>query len=145
MVKGRSIRIAVVAAAAVCMVGCSNSTGPDVKPTRAEIAVSGNSTVPLRLVVSTDFFETINTATGERGQVFNSADTSFIQTLPFNRTVQLGDQGGIVVDLSNPDSTEAQVRLQVRLDSGQSPYDRTAIMSLGGALRYVFSYFSPVL
>lgn len=124
---------------------CSTGTGPDVKPTRADVSVTGDSPVPLRLIVSTDFVETLNTETLERSQIFNSADTTFIQTLPYSRSVQLTDLGSIVVDLSNPDTLVADVRLRVDLDSGRSGYDRSATMSQGGALRYVFSYFSPVL
>jgi len=125
------------------VVGCSTTTDPDLKPTRADITISGSSTVPLRLVVSTDFYETINQLTGERGQVFNSADTLTVETLPYVSSVQLSDLGSVVVDVSNPSETEATVRLQVAMDSGQSPYDQTAIMSQGGALRFVFSYYSP--
>lgn len=144
LVGGRSVWAAVVVAGVVSA-ACSNSTGPDVKPTRAEITVTGSSPVPLRLVVSTDFVETINTETGVRSQVFNSADTSFINTLPFSRMVQLTDLGSIVVDLANPDTAVAAIRMRVELDSGQSPYDQSANMSQGGALRYVFNYFSPRL
>ncbi|MDT8342132.1 MAG: hypothetical protein RQ751_11525 [Longimicrobiales bacterium] len=122
---------------------CSTTTEPDEKPTRADIQVTGESTVPLRLVVSTDFFETLDQVSGVRAQVFNSADTTFIETLPFERTVQLTDLGSIVVDLSNPSEIEASVRLQVTVDSGQEPFDRSAIMSQGGALRYVFTFFAP--
>lgn len=145
MVSGRSMRFWALGAVVLMGAACSTSTSPDVKPTRADITVSGSSTVPLRLVVSTDFAETFNQVTGERAQILNSADTLTIETLPYTRSVQLGDQGGVVVDLSNPSDVEATVRLRVSLDSGQKPYDQTATMSQGGALRYVFSYFSPVL
>ncbi len=94
-------------------------------------------------MVSTDFVETINDATAERGAIFNTADTTTINTLPYTDVVLLTDQGSIVVDVANPSDTPATVRLQVNLDTGQSPYDRTAIMSEGGALRFVFSFFSP--
>ncbi|HSG47197.1 MAG TPA: hypothetical protein VLA43_05190 [Longimicrobiales bacterium] len=139
----RSIRVLGVALLATAAAGCSTSTDPDLKPTRADITISGSTTVPLRLIVSTDFYETINQLTGERGQVFNSADTLTVETLPYVSSVQLSDLGSVVVDLSNPSDTEATVRLQVAMDSGQSPYDQTAIMSQGGALRFVFSYYSP--
>ena len=124
---------------------CDSTTDPGVKPSSAQITVSGTSSVPLRLIVSTDFIETFNSATGERGQVFNSADTLSLTSLPYQATVQLTDDAKIVVDLSNPSDVEATARLQVAMDSGQAPYDREAIMSLGGALRFVFSYFSPTL
>jgi len=144
MFGGRSMKALALVLVAGGLAGCSTTTDPDVKPSRADITVSGNSTVPLRLVVSTDFYETINQLTGERGQVFNSADTLTLETLPYSASVQLTELGSIVVDVSNASETEATVRLQVTMDSGQEPYDQTAIMSLGGALRYVFSYYSPI-
>ena len=113
------------------------------KPTRADITVTGSTTVPLRLIVSTDFDEFFDQVSGVRGQSFNSADTLTITTLPYQNTVLLTDLGKVVVDLSNPSDTEATVRLRVEMDSGQEPYDREAIMSEGGALRFVFSFFSP--
>lgn len=143
MVGGRFRRGIGLALLMAGLTGCSTTTEPDLKPQRADITVSGSSTVPLRLIISTDFYETINELTGTRGQVFNSADTLTLESLPYRSSVQLTDQGSIVVDLSNESETEASVRLQVAMDSGQQPYDQSAIMSLGGALRFVFSYYSP--
>jgi hypothetical protein len=132
-------------AIAVAVAGCSAGTEPDVKPTRADIEVSGTSTVPLQLVVSTDFVEFIDPVEGTRRQSFNSADTLVLTSLPYTTTIQLTELASIVVEVSNPAVTPATVRLRVEVDSGQQPYDREAIMSEGGALRYVFSYFSPQL
>lgn len=132
-----------VAGAMVALAACDTSTDPDVKPTRADVTVTGSTTVPLRLIVSTDFDEFFDQASGARGQSFNSADTLTITTLPYQNTVPLSDLGKVVVDLSNPSDVEATVRLRVEMDSGQEPYDRQAIMSQGGALRFVFSFFSP--
>lgn len=142
MLNGRSIKVWGVLLL-LATAACSTTTDPDVKPSRADVTISGSSTVPLRLIVSTDFYETINQLTGERGQVFNSSDTLTVETLPHVMSVQLSDLGSVVVDVSNPSETEATVRLQVAMDSGQTPYDQTAIMSQGGALRFVFSYYSP--
>ena len=136
-------RGAVAIGALIAVGACDSTTDPDLKPTRAGISVTGSSTVPLRLVVSTDFDEFVDPVDGTRGQSFISADTLTISTLPYQSSVQLTDLGKIVVDLSNASATEATVRLRVELDSGQQPYDREAIMSQGGALRYVFSFFSP--
>jgi hypothetical protein len=139
LLRGGLVTVALVAVAA-----CSTSTSPDTKPTSAEIRVTGTAPDSLRLIVSTDFFETIDQVDGTRGQVFNSADTSYITTLPYTETVALTDLGSIVVDVSNPSDVPATVRLMVEVDSGQNPYDREATMSEGGALRYVFNFFSPV-
>lgn len=138
------LRGGLVALVLFAVAACSTSTNPDTKPTSAEIRVTGAAPDSLQLVVSTDFFETIDQVDGTRDQVFNSADTSFITTLPYNETVALTDLGSIVVDVSNPSDVPATVRLMVEVNSGQNPYDREATMSEGGALRYVFNFFSPV-
>lgn len=143
MVSRQSLKVLGVVFLGMAAAACSTSTDPDLKPTRADVTISGSTTVPLRLIVSTDFYETFNQLTGERGQVFNSADTITVETLPYVSSIQLTDLGSVVVDVSNSSDTEATVRLQVAMDSGQQPYDQTAIMSQGGALRFVFSYYSP--
>lgn len=135
----------VAVGAMIALAACDTATDPDLKPTRADVTVTGSTTVPLQLVVSTDFDEFFDPVSGVRGQSLNSADTLTITTLPYQNTVILSDLGKVVVDLSNPSDTEATVRLRVEMDSGQEPYDREAIMSEGGALRYVFSFFSPTL
>ena len=124
---------------------CSSGTDPDVKPTLADVRISGSSSVPLRVVVSTDFVEFIDPQTLERRQILNDADTLTVESLPYTDRIPLTDRGSIIVDVANLTDTPATVRLQVTLDSGQDPYDRQATMSQGGALRYVFSYFSPTL
>ena len=93
-------------------------------------------------VISVDVIDPVE---GTRRQSFNSADTLVLTSLPYTTTIQLTELASIVVEVSNPAVTPATVRLRVEVDSGQQPYDREAIMSEGGALRYVFSYFSPQL
>lgn len=124
---------------------CSSSTDPAVKPTRATIEVTGTVPVPLRLVVSRDFVEFVDPTTLERRQSLNQADTLSLTTLPYVQEIELNDSGDLFVELANPSETPATARLRVELDSGQDPYDREATMSEGGALRYVFSFFSPTL
>lgn len=122
---------------------CGSTTSPDQRPSEAEIRVTGSSTVPLRLIVSTDFFETINQVDGTRAQVFVTADTLTIEDLPYSDLVTLGDLSSIVVDVSNPDETPATVRVFVELDGGQPPFDQEGIMSQGGSIRYVYNWVSP--
>lgn len=140
---GGVVRVMAAACAVSVLTACSSSTDPDVKPTRADITVTGSSTVPLQLVVSTDFVELFDQVNQERQVSLTTADTITIETLPYDSRVQLTDLGKIYVDLSNPSDIEATVRLRVEVDSGQDPYDRQAIMSEGGALRFVFSFFEP--
>ena len=138
-------RTAVVFCMAIMAAACSSSsTETDRMPTQAAIAVSGSTTVPLRLIISTDFTETLNQATGQRAQVIHAADTINVSTLPWSRDVTLNETASILVDLSNPADESANVRLQVNLDSGQPPYDQSATMSRGGSLRYVFNFFTFV-
>jgi len=107
------------------------------------VRVEGTAPVPLQLVVSTDFYEIPDDITFEPLQVIEQADTFFID-LPYDATIALTKLGSVVVALTNFDTVAAQVRLRVDLDSGQAPYDQSATMSLGGTLRYVFSFTSIV-
>lgn len=118
-------------------VACDSGTAPGEKPTRADVAVSGDAPVPLELVVSTDFYETVRN--GEVVQIRNSADTLFIEP-PFAQTFFLSELGSVLVELANHDDEPAQVELSVELDSGQEPYRQSATMSEGGQLRYVFVF-----
>ncbi len=125
------------------LAACGSTTSPDQRPSEAEIRVTGSSTVPLRLIVSTDFFETIDQVDGTRAQVFVTADTLTIEDLPYSDIVTLGDLSSIVVDVSNSDETPATVRVFVELDGGQPPFDQEGIMSQGGSIRYVYNWISP--
>lgn len=133
----RAVRAMVGLVLAVTSAACDFGTSPDTKPTRAEVAVVGEAPVPLELVISIDFHETVRD--GEVIQVKNTADTLFIDP-PFEQTVALNELGSVLVELTNHDPEPAQVELSVELDSGQDPYRQSATMSEGGKLRYVFVF-----
>ena len=60
----RRAAFGVTLAFSLMLVGaCSLSTAPDNKPTRAVIEIDGTSPNALTLVISTDFFEQLNTGT----------------------------------------------------------------------------------
>lgn len=124
---------------------CGSSTSPPQRPSEATVRLTGETTVPLRLIVSTDFFETLDPLEGTRDQVFVTADTLTIETLPYNETFVLGALSSIVVDVSNPDETPATVRLEVELNGGQQPFEQEGVMSQGGSIRYVYNWISPQL
>lgn len=133
-------RIAAVATAFMIVVGaaaCSSGTSPDEKPTEARIEVEGTAPGPLELVVSTDFYEDVQD--GQVIQVTNSADTSSI-SLPFDDTVFLTDLGSVLIQLTNHADETAQVQMRITLDNGAHPYQRSATMSEGGSLRYVYVF-----
>ena len=123
---------------------CSSGTEPDSKPTEARIRVEGTSTVPLQLLTSLDFFETVDPISGEIRQILNTADTVFVDALPYDATVPLTSLGSIYVELANLEDTPANVRLQVDLDNGQG-YDRSATMSEGGALVYAYVFLQTII
>lgn len=125
--------------------GCSTTTSPEQRPTEAEVRVTGSAAGPLRLIVSTEFFETVDPVEGTREQVFVTADTTVIAALPYTGSVTLGTTSSVVVDLANLEEEPATVRLVVELDGNQPPYDQEATMSLGGALRYVYNWNAPSL
>lgn len=127
------------------LVSCSTTTSPEQRPGTASIRVTGSSTVPLRLIVSTEFFETFDPVDQVREQVFVTADTTIIDDLPYTGSVTLGTTSSIVVDVANLEEEPATVRVVVELDGNQPPFDREAVMSLGGALRYVYNWVAPEL
>lgn len=140
--KGRITAMGMAFAVLSSATACDSGTSPDEKPTRADVAVVGDAPVPLELVVSTDFHETVRD--GEIVQVRNSADTLFIEP-PFAQTFYLSDLGSVLVELANHDDEPAQVELSVELDNGQEPYRQSATMSQGGQLRYVFAFLQRTL
>jgi hypothetical protein len=142
--SGWQIRFASVVAMSGLAVACSTGTDPDIKPTSAHIRVEGTAPAQLQLVVSTEFYEAQDEVTFEIYQVIESADTSFID-VPYDEVLPLSSSGSVVVQLANLEIAPAQVRLRVDLDSGQEPYDRTATMSDGGRLRYVFVFLQRVI
>lgn len=139
--KGRITAMGIVFAVLSSAAACDSGTSPDEKPTRADVAAVGDAPVPLELVVSTDFYETVRD--GEVVQVKNSADTLFIEP-PFAQTFFLSDLGSVLVELANYDAEPAQVELSVELDNGQT-YQQSATMSEGGRLRYVFAFLQRTL
>lgn len=141
-VKGKIPAMGMVFAVLLGSAACDSGTSPDEKPTRADVAVVGEAPVPLELVVSTDFYETVRD--GEVVQVRNSADTLYIE-LPFAQTFYLTDLGSVLVELANHDDEPAQVELSVELDNGQEPYRQSATMSQGGQLRYVLAFLQRTL
>lgn len=123
---------------------CTSSTQPQDRPSSARIRAEGTAPGPLELIVSTQFYEVQDAVTLEISQVIEVADTFQID-LPYESTVDLSATGSVLVNLANPDSVPANVRLRVNLDTGQDPYDRTATMSEGGALRYVFLFLQVIV
>ncbi len=136
-VSARRIVPIILCAALLGAGACSSGTSPDQKPTTARIQVTGTAPAPLRLVTSTDFYETIQD--GAVVQVVRTADTTVI-ALPYDEVLPLSSLGSVVVSLTNPAPEPAQVELRVTLDSGQEPYRQAATLSLGGTLRYVFVF-----
>lgn len=125
-------------------VACVNSTAPEERPTSAHIQVEGTAPGPLRLIVSTDFYQVQDAVTFEVREIVEVADTTLID-LPYEGTVDLGVGGSVLVDVANPDSVPANVRMRVDLDTGQASYDRSATMSEGGALRYVYLFLQVIV
>ena len=142
---GRLGRASAMGLALVAAVACSTTTSPEQRPSEASIQVTGSSTVPLRLIVSTEFIETFDPVDEVREQIFLTADTTIISELPYSGMVTLGATSSIVVDVANLEEEPATVRVFVELDGNQPLFDREAVMSLGGALRYVYTWRAPTL
>ena len=122
------------------------STDVDTPPETARIVVEGTAPSTLRLVYSTDFIETYDQVEDIYGQSLADSDTLAID-LPFETTVALlegnGD-GSIFVELTNLELATASVTMKVYVD-GKIEYNQAATMSDGASLRFVFTYYSPIL
>lgn len=123
---------------------CSSGLEPEERPSSARIRAEGTAPGQLELIVSTQFYAVEDAVTLEVSHIVESADT-FLIDLPYENTVDVSSTGSVYVNLANPDSVPANVRLRVNLDSGQQAYDQTATMSEGGALRYVFLFLQVIV
>ncbi len=133
--------LVVAAVATLTISGCSLSTGPGNMPTVAHIVVDGTAQGSLMLVVSTDFYEVLNSTDGTISESYNSADSTSI-ALPYDNKVQLASNGSISVRLRYAGSGSATVHMQVSLDNGQG-YDKQATISGDQELSYVYVYNQP--
>ena len=132
-----AVAVAAVLAAAP---GCSLGTEADEKPTSARITVTGTTSSPLQLVVSTDFFEQIIGDGIEIQAVLITADTLSV-TPPFEEVTALDELGSVFYRLIQPDSVPSTVTMRVFLDEALE-YDQDATLSQGGALEYRFVFTS---
>ena len=119
---------------------CSLSTAPDEKPTKAVIEIDGSSPNPLKLIISTDFYEQFNTSTGAYTPILVSSDTVLI-TPPYDKTVAIGYSGSIYVELLQPELATATVHMKVDLDNGEG-YEQNATLSDRAQLIYYFVFTS---
>lgn len=136
---GRGVRALAVGLGSAMLVGCLGAMEPEAKPTEARVRVDGTAPAALELVVSRDFYQIQDAVTLETVEVIEQADTTLI-TPPYDETIPLDVGGSVLVNLANHEDTPANVRLRVDLNAGQAPYDRSATMSEGGSLRYVFLF-----
>lgn len=104
----------------------------------ARVVVTGNSPIPLKLVLSNQFVAVPDPTTGQVTISLVLADTVDL-ALPIERTYPLGDGRRILVRLINTDGTQdATVRMRVFLDDDEV-YNEQAILR-NAYLEYTFSY-----
>ena len=123
---------------AVIAGACSFGTSPDNVPTSAVIDIQGSTPNPLELIVSTDFYEQLNTSTGERKPVLVTSDTVLI-TPPYHDTVDIAALGSVYVELYQPEVATASVHMMVDLDNGQH-YEQNATLADKAQLIYYFVF-----
>lgn len=139
----RPLRVTASGMFVAVVAGCSFSSGPDSKPSTAEIRIEGTSPNTLKLITSTDFYEQLNTGTGEYTPILVTSDTLEIE-LPYNATMGMGPLASIYVELLQPEVATASVRMRVDLDNGEG-YDQSATLSDRAALIYYFIFTEYVL
>lgn len=138
--KATRIGLVMAAVATLAISACSLSTGPGNAPTVAHIVIDGTAAGPLRLTVSTDFYQT-QSSNGNISEVYNSADSTDI-SIPYDDHVQLTSLGSIAVHLRYTGSGSATIHMQVGLDNGQG-YDRQATISGDQDMSFVYVYNQP--
>jgi hypothetical protein len=138
-------RVATVAALASSLIvagACSLGTTPGNQPTRAEITIDGTTPNPLKLIISTDFFEQLNTSSGALTPILVKSDTVLI-TPPYSNTVDISTFGSIYVELLQPEVETASVHMKVDLDNGEG-YEQNATLADRAQLiyYYIFTQYS---
>jgi hypothetical protein len=106
----------------------------------ARIRITGNTTVPLHLVTSTNYTTSRNPVTGTTTTNLFLADTTFFDVLPIDRRFDLRGRDRFLVRVVNPDSIAASVQLLVELD-GKLVYTENAVIR-DASLQYT-TYFDP--
>ena len=90
------------------------------------------------LILSTDFFEQLNTSSGVYTPILISSDTVLV-TPPYNKTVNIAALGSIYVELYQPEVATATVHMKVDLDNGEG-YEQNATLSDKAQLIYYFIF-----
>jgi hypothetical protein len=106
-------------------------------PDRAEVTVTGTSSVPLRLLMSNRFTATWNEQDARWAVSLLAADTTTITSLPVTRTLPLNEFGVFFVRLTQPDlDATADIEMTVRMDGDQVYVQRAALTD--ASLEYVW-------
>ena len=134
----RRTAAAALACSLIVAGACSLGTSPDNKPTSAVINIEGTTPNPLKLILSTDFFEQLNTSSGVYTPILISSDTVLV-TPPYNKTVNIAALGSIYVELYQPEVATATVHMKVDLDNGEG-YEQNATLSDKAQLIYYFIF-----
>ena len=102
------------------------------------INITGTTPNPLKLIISTDFFEQLNTGTGAYTPILVTSDTVLI-TPPYNNTLNISATGSIYVELYQPEVETATVNMKVDLDNGEG-FEQNATLSDKAQLIYYFVF-----
>jgi hypothetical protein len=94
----------------------------------AAVTITGDGTVPLRLVLSNNFIQVFNSQSSEVTVSLLGSDTVEINDLPYSVNYGMGGNLRFFLRLINPDTIETNVRIQVRIDNVE-PYDVTTSLT----------------
>ncbi len=124
---------------ALAFAGCDSLLGGSSKnASNAQILVTGDSPVPMMLILSNKFTSIVGTD-GNDINLPVVADT-FLLPVPINKTYPLGSDERVLVRLQNSDSTSiATIRMRVLLDAKDEVYSQRATMK-NASLEYAFHY-----
>lgn len=112
------------------MVGC-DIINPDEGAQEARVEITGDDSGSLDLITSMDFTIFVQPESSEQSVDLNSADTSSLNSLPFEQTYDISPNDRFFVRLTNPDSlTQPTVGMKVTVD-GKVLYNSSG--DIGGA------------
>ena len=119
----------------MAMLGCNDLTSSG-RPGKARFHLDGTASTSMTLLTSQDFF-----VRQDGGLDFQSMDSTSV-TVPFDRTVSLGQPARFYISASNGEDAALVFTMKVWI-GGESWYNETRILNPGDDFEFVYRYNEP--
>jgi len=127
--------VAGVVVLVVAMLGCSDLTSSG-RPGKARFYLDGTASTTMTVLTSQNFY------VGQDGSLdFQSVDSTSV-TVPFDRTVSLGQPARFYISASNGEDVAMVFTMKVWI-GGDSWYNETKILDPGEDFEFVYRYNEP--